>query len=82
MTNRFIERKLPFNQGAFAAAMALYSKPFYRGWTWTGPVYTGVGAARNDLVNPFYRAETLSSPLYEGRTWASPVYVGGSGCQK
>ena len=50
--------------------MALYSKrdcgkPFYRGWTWAGPVYTGVGAARKDAVNPFYRAETLANHFIE-----------------
>ena len=70
MTNHFIEGKLAFNQEAFAAAMALYSKrdcgkPFYRGWTWTGPVYTGVGAARKDAVNPFYRAEMLANHFIE-----------------
>jgi hypothetical protein len=39
----------------------LSSKPFYKGWTWTGPVYTEGGAARNDVINPFYTAELLAS---------------------
>ena len=70
MTDHFIEGKLAFNQEAFAAAMALYSKrdcgkPFYRRWTWTGPVYTRVGAARKDAVNPFYGAEMLANHFIE-----------------
>ena len=65
MTNHFIEGKLAFNQEAFAAAISLYSKrncgkPFYRGWAWTGPVYTG-GGARNAVAKPFYRAQMLAN---------------------
>ena len=70
MTNHFIEGKLAFNQETIAAGMALYSKrncgkPFYRGWTWTGLFYTGVGAARNNAVNPFYKAEMLAKHFIE-----------------
>ena len=70
MTNHFIEGKLAFNQETIAAGMALYSKrncgkPFYRGWTWTGLYHTGVGAARNNAVNPFYRAEMLANHFIE-----------------
>ena len=58
MTNHFIEGKLAFNQEAFAAAISLYSKrncgePFYRGWAWTGPVYTGVGLPEMPWPNHF-----------------------------
>ena len=58
MTNHFIEGKLAFNQEAFAAAISLYSKrncgePFYRGWAWTGPVYTKGGLPEMPWPNHF-----------------------------
>ena len=37
------------------------SKPLYKGWTRTGPVYTEGGAARNDVIKPFYTAELLAN---------------------
>ena len=55
----------------------LSSKPFYKGWTWTGPVYTEGGAARNDVINPLNTAELSSKPFYKGWTWTGPVYTEG-----
>ena len=42
------------------------SKPFNKGWIWTGPVYTEGGAARNDAIKPFYTAELSSKPFFKG----------------